>query len=261
MSAVLHRPSPSLPAAGGDRPRRRSLTLVSNVEVGPEIHVLTFELAAGDSMEFRPGQYVTFYLTHGGRSATRSYSIYSSSYRHDRVSLLIKRVPSGFASPFLCGRSPAARPAFTALAPLGKFVLTDPGDRTVVLVATGVGVAPFVPMLERIHDEHPQTPTWLFWGNRFEAELVDRAALSRLAAHWPSFRFVPILSRPPEGGSWSGAVGHVQEHVRARLPDLRSAEVYLCGATGMVNQMQALALELGCPNDRVHVDRWGAHSG
>lgn len=252
---------PEMVAAPGRTPRRRALTLVANAEVGPSIHVLTFEPEGGDDFEFLPGQYVTFYLPKNGRSITRSYSIFSSSHQHDRLSLLVKRVAGGFGSPYLCGLSPLDRPTLNALAPLGKFVLQPPMGRAVVLVATGVGVAPFVPMLELLHDQNPETPTWLFWGNRFLADLFRRDGFELLARRWPSFRFVPILSRPPEDGSWRGAVGHVEEEVRFRLPDLGSADIYLCGATEMVNQMQELALGLGAPKERIFVDRWGDHSG
>ncbi len=247
-------------ASAGQIPRKRQLTLVANEVVGPSIHILTFALDAGDTLEFVPGQYATFYLPKNGKTLTRSYSIFSSADLHDRLSFLIKEVPGGFGSGLLCGLSPADRPSLPALVPLGKFLLQDPGDRTVVLVATGVGLAPFVPMLERLRRDRPDTATWMFWGNRYEEDLVERATLEELARAWPSFHFVPILSRPPEGGNWKGAVGHVEEHVRSQFPDLFRCDVYLCGATPMVNQMQELSLELRCPQDRIFVDRWGEHA-
>jgi CDP-4-dehydro-6-deoxyglucose reductase, E3 len=239
--------------------RARALTLQHNELVGPKIHVLTFGLGPAEEFEFRPGQYVTFRLQRDGKSLPRSYSIYSSPHRRDRISLLIKEVPGGFASPYLCGLSPDSHPTLTALAPLGRFVLHDPGDRTVVLVATGVGLAPFLPMLERIREYAPATPTWLVYGNRYLEEVVDRPALERLSLSWPSFHFLPVLSRPPSDGSWPGAVGHVEEAVARQFPDLSCADVYLCGATAMVNEMQALALSLHAPKERVFVDRWGEH--
>lgn len=240
-------------------PHRRELTLLSNEEVVPSVYLLTFGLDPEDPLVFEPGQYVTFHLRRDGKSAPRSYSICSSADRHDRVALLIKKVPGGFASPYLCGLSPLLRPTLSALAPLGKFVLHDPGDRAVVLVATGVGLAPFLPMLEQLRRAGTARSVWLFHGSRFAADLVGRAELERLARDWTAFRYVPVLSRPPEDGSWAGAVGHVEEAVRARFPDLGAADVYLCGANRMVNQMRDLALALGAPKEHVHADRWGDH--
>ncbi len=242
------------------QPHRRVVILTSNFEAGPSIHVLTFALPPDDPMEFVPGQYVTFYLVREGKSVTRSYSIYSSAHLHDRFSLLVKRVPHGFASNLLCDLTPSAGATETILAPLGKFLYRDPEDRRVLMVATGVGLAPFVPMLERLHERSPSTDAWLIWGNRYVGDMVGRGELEALAASWPRFHFVPVLSRPPKDGSWTGAVGHVQDAVRAGFPDLARADVYLCGATPMVNEMQDLAIELRCPKEHVFVDRWGEHT-
>ncbi|MEM0129536.1 MAG: FAD-dependent oxidoreductase [Thermoplasmata archaeon] len=236
------------------------MTLTGNVVVGPSIHVLTFALPPDDPMEFVPGQYVTFYLRRDGKSVTRSYSIYSSASLRDRFALLVKRVPMGFASNHLCDLSPSPATTETILAPLGKFLYRDPGDRRVLMVATGVGLAPFVPMLERLRERSPSTDTWLVWGNRHAEDMVGRSALEDLAAAWPRFHFAPVLSRPPSDGSWRGATGHVQDVVRSRFPDLADVDVYLCGANAMVNEMQDLAISLGAPKDHVYVDRWGEHS-
>ena len=238
-------------------PRRRPVTLLENVKVGPGIHVLTFGLPPQDSLQFIPGQFVTFYLPRDGKSLTRSYSIYSSADRHDGFSLLIKRVPGGFGSNLLCDLAVSEHRSLTALAPLGRFLLRDPQDRSVVLVATGVGLAPFAPMLERLYRTAPTTPTWLFWGNRHAQEMVRDRELQELERDWSRFHYVPILSRPPEDGSWMGAVGHVQEHVERTLVDLSTADVYLCGANRMVDEMQELALRLHCPKSNIFVDRWG----
>lgn len=239
------------------RPHRRPVALLANSEVAPSIHVLEFGLAPDDPMEFLPGQYVTFLLERQGRPVTRSYSIFSSADRHDRFSLLVKRVPQGFASNLLCDRAPSDAAPLTVLAPLGRFVLHDPGDRSVLLVATGVGLAPFVPMLERLRRDYPATPTRLVWGNRYVEEMVARVELDRVADGWPGFHREAVISRPPSDGGWSGRVGHVQECVRALCPDLSRTDVYLCGANAMVNDAQELALELHCPKDHVFVDRWG----
>lgn len=235
--------------------------MFSNEELAPSIHHLTFALETGDSIEFEPGQYVTFLLSREGRTLARSYSICSSADQHAGFSLLVKRVPSGFASGLLCGLSPGPDRPLTVLAPLGRFVLHDPGGRSVVMIATGVGLAPFLPMLERLHRDHPTTPTWLFWGNRYASELVFRNDIERLATRWPKFRFVPVVSRPPTDGSWPGAAGHVEEHLRAQIPDLSSSDVYLCGANQMVGQTHELALELRASRSRIFADRWGDHTG
>lgn len=237
-------------------PHHLQVTLLSNVEVAPSLHVLEFTPTKDEKVDFVPGQYVTFYLEHEGKRITRSYSFFSSASHHNRFRLLIKKVDGGFASTLLCELSPEGRPVLDALAPLGKFNLKPPDGRTVVMVATGTGLAPFVPMLEALWKSYPTTPTWLFFGNRTVEEVVDRRELTLLEQVWYNFHFVPIVSRPPSDDSWKGKVGHVQEHVRGSFPDLSNADVYLCGVKGMVNEMQDLSIQLGCPKDHVFVERY-----
>lgn len=238
-------------------PRLHRVTLESNTEVAPSIYLLRWSLPEGDPLYFPPGQHVTSPLHRGERSIPRSHSILSSANRHDRISILITKVPQGFGWPYLTGLDPLRRPTLGVLAPLGRFVLHDPGDRTVVLVGTGVGFAPFVPLLERLRDVPPDAPVWLFYGARSADEVVGRTGFELLARVWERFHFVPVLSKPPQEGKRRGEVGHVEERIRARFPELSRADVYLCGSNRMVHDMQALVFDLHAAEDRGFVDRWG----
>lgn len=237
-------------------PHKRDLSLESNRVIGPSTHVLTFRTAPDDSFAFASGQYVTFFLSRAGKSITRSYSFFSPAGKVSQFDLLIKQVPGGFGSTFLCGLSPTSHPTLKGLAPLGRFLLKDPGHRTVVLVATGTGLAPFIPMLDDLRSRFAGTPTWLFFGNRFREDLICFDELQALEVTWPTFHFLPTLSHPPADASWHGAVGHVQDALRERFPDLSNSDVYLCGVPGMVNETQELALNLKCPKEHVFVERF-----
>lgn len=239
-----------------EKPVKRPVTLTANEVVAPAIHVLTFRVAAGGPFTFEPGQYITFYLTRGGASLTRSYSFYSEAGTVEAFELLVKRVEGGYGSTLLCGLTPDSPTALTGLAPLGKFTLRDPGDRSVVFVATGTGLAPFRPMIDALRARNPSTPTALIFGNRHLEDVVRLAEFRALETDWPAFRFLPVLSRPPADGSWTGAAGHVQDAMRDRFPDLAGADVYICGVPEMVNEAQELAIRLGCPKERVFVERY-----
>lgn len=224
--------------------------------MAPSTHVLELRTAPGEGFSFDAGQYVTFFLTRNGRSITRSYSIFSPAGRTEAFSLLVKQVPGGYGSTYLCGLVPGSHETLTVLAPVGRFVLADPGDRAVVLVATGTGLAPFRPMLRELRAHHPTTPTLLIYGNRFLEDVVLLDELRTLESDWPAFRFGPVLSRPPPSNGWHGAVGHVQDVLAREVPDASRSDIYLCGVPEMVNQTQELALQLGCPKARVFVERY-----
>jgi len=237
-------------------PRKRDFVLESNRVVAPSVHVLTFRTAPEETFSFAPGQYVTFYLSRAGKQITRSYSFFSTAGTVGSFDLLIKQVPDGYGSTFLCGLAPASAPKLKGLAPLGRFLLRAPEGRNVVLVATGTGLAPFLPMLDDLRTRFSQTPTSLVFGERFREDLFCFEELRRLEQAWPAFHFLPILSHPPDDADWHERAGHVQDMLRERFPDLSNSDVYLCGVPAMVNETQDLALRLNCPKEHVFVERY-----
>ncbi len=236
----------------GDPPRKRSAHLATTAAIAPEVYALSFELLAGDAMQFDAGQFVTFYVPKDSATITRSYSICSSPERTDGFELCIKRVEGGFVSTLLCSEGPGAE--LKMIGPLGKFLLRDPGDRAVVFLATGTGVAPFLPMAGELLHREPVPPTWLFFGGRTEEEILYRSRFEALQATQPAFHYVPALSRP--GPGWTGATGHLEVPLRQRMPDLSKADVYICGVPQMVQEAQQLASTLHCPPDRVFLERY-----
>ncbi len=233
-------------------PSRYEVSMTRNERVAPEVHLLHFELPPGKSVEFAPGQYVTFELDQGGHPQTKSYSFASAHESGEGFDLLVKRIPQGFASNFLCDAVSGTR--LSALMPLGKFALRDPGGRSVLLLATGTGLAPFLPMLEELERTHPTTPTYLVVGFRFERDVIFPEQLRALAERWPAFHYFPVLSRPPP--RWPGGIGHLQGVVRQKFATLRDVDVYICGVPAMVGQAQQMAADLRAPPERVFVERY-----
>lgn len=71
-------------------PRRRQFLLLSNREVAPSTHLLTFGFPSEESIDFAPGQCVTFFIPKEGRLIPRSYSIFSSAREHHHLSFLVE---------------------------------------------------------------------------------------------------------------------------------------------------------------------------
>ncbi|MGI0128851.1 MAG: ferredoxin--NADP reductase, partial [Thermoplasmata archaeon] len=109
---------------------KRVVTIASNTTIAPEVHLLDFALPPDEVLRFVPGQFVTFYVLKETKTLTRSYSIASEPDQTGRFELIVKRVDDGYVSTLLCRLTPGQR--MTMLGPLGKFLLRDPGGRTVV---------------------------------------------------------------------------------------------------------------------------------
>jgi ferredoxin-NADP reductase len=187
-------------------------------------------------LPFTPGQFVSVIDRNEGKPITRAYSI-ASPRGGNRFSLCLNRVPDGLVSPYLFGLHPGDEVEMGE--PLGYFTLRHPGHR-VVFIATGTGIAPFRSMLLD-HLPRTQPHVTLLFGVRYEHGLLYRAEFEELDRKFPSFRFLPTVTRPTE--SWKGLTGRVQAHldeaIALRTPDdLEITDVYICGLKEMVDDVR-----------------------
>lgn len=171
-----------------------------------------------------------------GREITRAYSI-ASPRDGNRFALCLNRVADGLVSPLLFNLKPGEE--IEIHEPLGYFTLRHPGRR-IVFVATGTGIAPFRSMLL---DHLPKTAPRinLLFGVRYERGLLYRDELEQLERDYPTFRFMPTITRPTD--TWQGRSGRVHVHIDEALalhtPDeIANVDVYICGLKEMVDEVR-----------------------
>lgn len=216
---------------------------------------LEWEVIAGGPFQFLPGQFISMTLVRNGQEHTRAYSVASPPRADSRFDLCLNRVPGGIFSNYLCDIQPGAEMEFTG--PHGFFVLREPLERDLVFIATGTGIAPIRSMLHHLFAQPaPRLPTvWLLFGVRYPHTILYREEFEQLAARFPNFRFVPVLSRAP--ADWGGERGHVQDAIRKLFAGRRDFDAYLCGLKAMVDDTRKLLrTELGLERSQVHYEKY-----
>lgn len=210
--------------------------LLGQRELAPEVHHFEFELPGVETFHFTPGQFVSVVERVDGREITRAYSI-ASPRNGNHFELCLNRVENGLVSPHLFGLKPGDE--IEMMEPLGYFTLRHPGHRA-VFVATGTGIAPFRSMLlDHLPRTHPHIT--LLFGVRYEQGLLYRGEFEQLERDYPSFRFLPTVTRP--GETWKGRTGRVQAHLDEALglhpyEDQSTVDVYICGLKEMVDDVR-----------------------
>lgn len=227
--------------------------------LSPSVRELTLDV--GEGFPFVPGQWINVYdrpLVGGGEPLKRSYSIASPRRADGTLDLAVTLVPGGPMSERLHALAPGE--ALSISHAQGFFTLGAP-RRSVLLVATGTGVAPFRAMLGDLETRSEAIEDGvrfeLLFGARTEAELLYRDEWGGLAQAWPGFSYAPSLSRGEHG--WAGRRGYVQAHLAERVEALGGAagvDVYVCGLQKMVGDVRKLLRELGVPRERVHHERY-----
>ena len=211
--------------------------LIRTTDLAPEVRHFEFEVPGARELHFSPGQFVSVIHRIEGKEITRAYSI-ASPRSANRFSLCLNRVQDGLVSPYLFGLGSGDE--IEVSEPLGYFTLRHPGHKA-LFIATGTGIAPFRSMLFE-HLPKTQPHITLLYGVRYEQGLLYREELARLAQEYPTFLFIPTITRPSD--EWTGRTGRVQSHIDEVLnlngyEDKSTIDCYICGLKEMVDDVRA----------------------
>jgi CDP-4-dehydro-6-deoxyglucose reductase len=228
--------------------------LLSWKELAPEVHHFEFEVPDKQEFVFTPGQFISVLEKVDGREITRAYSI-ASPREGNRFSLCLNRVPDGLVSSYLFQIVPGEEVEMHE--PLGYFTLRHP-ERRAVFVGTGTGVAPFRSMLLD-HLPRTQPRITLLLGARHEHGLLYRDELEKLAEQYPTFQFMPTITRPTS--SWNGLTGRVQTHLDDALalstPEEKAdVDVYVCGLKEMVDHVRQELKQRGFDRKQIVYEKY-----
>lgn len=172
--------------------------------------------------EWQAGQYVGIGLDTPEGFTVRSYSIASSPLDHESLELLIALVPSGKLTPTIFQQEIGS--TWHHLTPKGHFTLAKAQKHTLVMIATGTGLAPFLSQIRTLwHLHRSGIPIShriiLLHGVSFADERdlfkeeLERYAAAR--AEGFDFTYIGTASRPDSvGRGWSEKLG------RGRVNDL-----------------------------------------
>ena len=217
-----------------------------------DVRELEMVLVEPKDLSFKPGQFISFEVPKEGFPApvVRPYSIASPPAQQGRVTLVFNLVVGGPGSTYLYGLRVGDRTTFKG--PAGSFYLKDDGTRDLLFVATGTGIAPIRSMILAQLERGTSQAVTLFWGLRSQRDLYYQEEFQSLAGQHPRFSFVTTLSKPEAG--WTGATGRVTALVQDRITSVRNLTVYLCGNSGMIQEVTALIQARGlCP---IHKEKY-----
>lgn len=188
----------------------------------------------------------------------RAYSIASSSQENEYLELYITVVRSGALTPRL-GMLNIGERLWLGAKITGLFTFDDaPAAVSLVLIATGTGVAPYMSMVRSSLDRDTDRRVAVIHGARHSWDLGYRGELLAVERLHPTFAYIGAVSRPDEEPvPWGGETGYVRDVWDRRHLDARwgfrlgpeNTHVFLCGNPAMIEQMVA---RLGTEGFREH---------
>lgn len=205
--------------------KKLKMRLLSRTYLTESVLEAKFEL--DDEVRYTPGQFANILVA---ENTWRSYSIVDIKLK--QITFLVDIRPGGPGSIFF--RDLKYGVDVELVVPMGGFVLTD--DRGPKLfVATGVGIAPFIPMIKQMVKEERNEDLMILWGIRFEREMYLEYYLGSLLER-KNITFIPCISREDEKveNAFSGRVTDLLKNTEV---DLSSTQCFICGNRQMVTEV------------------------
>lgn len=236
----------------------RSLRIVGKSAVTKDVTELTLASDDGAPLAgFQPGQFVSLQIpgsAAGGLS--RSYSLIGRpGNAPDAYRVAIRRQGRGAVSGALSDMS--VGDTVLAAPPDGHFTLPAENEFPVVLIAAGIGITPFLSLLEQVADgTGPEIH--LYYGSRNGAEHAFRDRIEALSGSGKRITVRNFYSRPSAsdtGGHIAGRLG--LHHVDPVLIE-RRARFYMCGPDEMLTTFRDGLATLGVPAFEVFHERFTA---
>ena len=197
---------------------------------------------------FRAGQYLSLKLQMDDSLVTRSYSLCSSPKEalSGTYAITVRANPGGFVADRLL-REKKVGDTFTSSAPQGFFYYEDLRDaKTVVGLAGGSGITPFLSMARALCDGIEDFSLTLLYGSRTEEDILFRGELDEIARICPKFKVVHVLSDEEKDGFEHGFIS--ADIIKKYAPAEGEYSVFLCGPEAMYRFLKPEIEKLGLPN-------------
>lgn len=218
-----------------------------------------------DDYHFTPGQYLTLRTTMDGEEVRRSYSICSGPDEGE-LRIAVKKVDGGAFSSWAADELKAGD-ELDVMTPTGRFgVAAAPEEaRTYVGFAAGSGITPILSIVKGVLAREPDSRFFLFYGNRSTSGMLFREALEELKDRFMQRlsvfhvisgeeQDIPILHGRLDGGK-------VRVLLRSLIPASDVDHIFICGPTGMSEDIETTCRDIGIAADRIHVERFVSEFG
>lgn len=196
---------------------------------------------------FRAGQYLSVKMEIGGSAVTRAYSLSSSPLDalRGRYEITVRSNPGGFTAERILSEWKKGDTVVTT-EPMGQFYYEDLRDeKTVIALAGGSGITPFLSMAKAIRDGVENFNLTLLYGSRNESVILFRDELEKIAAECPSVKVVHVLSDEDKEGWEKGFI--TADLIRKYAPEDGHYSVFLCGPEAMYRFVRPEIEKLALP--------------
>jgi len=217
-----------------------------------------------EQFKYKHGQFLTIKTDLNGELTKRAYSISSSPYYEDDLTVTVKQIDNGFVSTYL-NEHIKAGDILEVMQPRGKFTidLNSDSERYHVLFSAGSGITPIMSILKSILFVEHKSRVLLVNTNRNQDTIIFSNELLELQKKYcDRFILMNILTHPVNG--WEGFKGRINEDIAMKI--LKDNVVnfnlethfYLCGPYGLMKEIESTLEQLNVHKNLIHKESYNA---
>ena len=226
-------------------------------------NVVSFYLKPQDGRalpEFLPGQSVSLRVRVPGedKPVERRYSL-SSAPNSNCYRVTVKRVSDGKVSSQLLDHFPVGS-AIDVEAPSGDFHIREESERPAVLIASGIGVAPYVSMLQNAASTARHRDLTLIYEVRDGFDHAMRNELAALAAAHDWLKIVTVFNSPKsddQPGRDFNFAGNVDVDLLKSVLPCSNFDFYISGPGSMTITLPQQLKDWGVPEANIFCNAFG----
>lgn len=247
--------------------RYHLLTLKKVQQETPDAVSLSFEIPAHlkPSFSYIQGQYVNLKLQIDGKEVVRSYSICSSSFTDEHLSVAVKRVNGGLASNFI-NEHLKAGDRIEVMEPMGNFhtPLNPDNQNNYLLFAGGSGITPMLSIIKSVLAVEKNSSLYLIYGNRDLQSIIFHEQLKELSAANDCLHLIHVLDNPSgASNAYQGPmkVGTIENILQERLSSVLANSIsFICGPEPMMLASKEALLKKGVADTHIKIEYFTAKS-
>lgn len=201
---------------------------------------------------YLPGQFLTVIVAPDDGPIKRSYTISSSPTERDYCEIPVKREDQGAVSRFLHDRV-HEDDTLQVTAPSGRFTFTGEESTSVVLIGGGVGVTPMMSVARYLTKRSWRHDIYFVYSVHEEADIIFREELEYLQRRYRNLHV--IIAAGQNASDERYVKGRItREVLEARIPELLTRRVHICGPPPMLDAVKGMLIGLGVPADQIRTE-------
>ena len=200
-----------------------------------------------------PGQFITVYLPESGTPQGKAYSISSAPCEHT-IALSVQAM--GEFSRHLTSLSPGD--IVHGSLPYGYFY-SESEDSDLVLIAAGIGIAPFRSQIIEMLSKNPRRNITLFYSAKTTKDIVFKKEFDRLESIYKTVRILYHITREKHVGQKMNLGRISGKKIMSVIGKKSTTEFFICGGISFTRDIWRDLRQQGVPEEMICTEAFFSH--